>query len=46
MIAGIAYRMAILNSQLLDDILEETLGVVLIDEIDMHLHQKNNFCVK
>ena len=38
MIADIAYRMAILNPQLLDDILEETSGVVLIDEIDMHLH--------
>ena len=38
MIADIAYRMAILNPQLLDNILEETSGVVLIDEIDMHLH--------
>ena len=38
MIADIAYRMAILNPQLLDDILEKTSGVVLIDEIDMHLH--------
>ena len=38
MIADIAYRMAILNPQLLDDILEEISGVVLIDEIDMHLH--------
>ena len=38
MIADIAYRMAILNPQLLDNILQETSGVVLIDEIDMHLH--------
>lgn len=38
MIADIAYRMAILNPQLLDNVLEETSGVVLIDEIDMHLH--------
>ena len=38
MIADIAYRMAILNPQLLEDILKETSGVVLIDEIDMHLH--------
>ena len=38
MIADIAYRMAVLNPQLLDNILEETSGVVLIDEIDMHLH--------
>ena len=33
MIADIAYRMAILNPQLLDNILEEISGVVLIDEI-------------
>lgn len=38
MIADIAYRMAILNPQLLDNILLETSGIVLIDEIDMHLH--------
>lgn len=38
MIADIAYRMAILNPQLLDNILKKTSGVVLIDEIDMHLH--------
>lgn len=37
MIADIAYRMAILNPQLLDNILQETSGIVLIDEIDMHL---------
>lgn len=38
MAADIAYRMAVLNPQLLDHILEETPGIVLIDEIDMHLH--------
>lgn len=38
MIADIAYRMAILNPQLLDNILKKTSGIVLIDEIDMHLH--------
>ena len=38
MIADIAYRMAVLNPQLLNDILKETSGVVLVDEIDMHLH--------
>ena len=38
MVADIAYRMAVLNPQLLDNILEETTGVVLIDEVDMHLH--------
>lgn len=38
MVADIAYRMAVLNPQLLDRIAEETPGVVLIDEVDMHLH--------
>lgn len=38
MIADIAYRMAVLNPQLLDNILLQTSGIVLIDEIDMHLH--------
>lgn len=38
LIADIAYRMAILNPQLLDRVLLETEGVVLIDEVDLHLH--------
>lgn len=38
LIADIAYRMAILNPQLLDNVLSETEGIVLIDEIDLHLH--------
>jgi len=38
MIADIAYRMATLNPQLLGDVLTETPGIVLIDEIDLHLH--------
>ena len=38
MIADIAYRMAVLNPWLLDNVLAETPGVVLIDEIDLHLH--------
>lgn len=38
MVADIAYRMAILNPELLDNIKEETPGIILIDEIDMHLH--------
>ena len=38
LIADIAYRMAILNPQLLDKVLIETEGLVLIDEIDLHLH--------
>lgn len=37
LIADIAYRMATLNGQLLDKVLESP-GVVLVDEIDMHLH--------
>lgn len=38
MIADIAYRMAILNPQLLGNVLTETPGIILIDEIDLHLH--------
>lgn len=38
LIADIAYRMAILNPQLLNKVLVETEGIVLIDEIDLHLH--------
>lgn len=38
MIGDIAYRMAVLNPVLGDRILDETPGVVLIDEVDLHLH--------
>lgn len=38
LIADIAYRMAVLNPQLSGDVLTETDGVILIDEIDLHLH--------
>lgn len=38
MIADIAYRMAVLNPWLLEDVLKETTGIILIDEIDLHLH--------
>ena len=38
MIGDIAYRMAVLNPVLGDRVLEETSGVVLIDEVDLHLH--------
>jgi predicted ATP-binding protein involved in virulence len=38
MISDIAYRMAMLNPQLLDDVTNKTSGVVLIDELDLHLH--------
>ena len=37
-IADIAYRMAVLNPQLLENVVNLTPGVVLIDEIDLHLH--------
>jgi len=36
--ADIAYRAAQLNPQLGDSVLAETEGIVLIDEIDLHLH--------
>lgn len=38
MIGDIAYRMAVLNPVLGDRVLEKTSGIVLIDEIDLHLH--------
>lgn len=39
MVLDIAYRMALLNPDLLEEI-GKTPGVVLIDELDMHLHPK------
>lgn len=38
LIADIAYRMAVLNPQLGVNVLGETDGIILIDEIDLHLH--------
>lgn len=38
MIGDIAYRMAVLNPVLGNQVLEKTSGIVLIDEIDLHLH--------
>ena len=38
MVADIAYRMATLNPHLGATVIESTEGIVLIDEIDMHLH--------
>lgn len=38
MIVDIAYRMAVLNPMLGEKVFEETPGVILIDEIDLHLH--------
>lgn len=39
-VSDIAYRMAILNPQLGKEILDDTPGIVLIDEIEVHLHPK------
>lgn len=38
LVADIAYRMAVLNPQLLGDVINQTDGIVLIDEVDLHLH--------
>ncbi len=38
LVADIAYRMAQLNPQYLEDVIKKTAGIVLIDEIDQHLH--------
>lgn len=38
MVADIAYRMALLNPALGEKVIERTPGVVLIDEVDLHLH--------
>ena len=38
MISDIAYRMAVLNPQLGEHVLDKTPGIILIDEIDLHLH--------
>lgn len=38
MVADIAYRCALLNSHLGIQAAEESTGVVMIDEVDMHLH--------
>lgn len=40
MVLEIAYRMAVLNPNLLEGITSETTGIVLIDELDSHLHPK------
>jgi predicted ATP-binding protein involved in virulence len=40
MVADIAYRAAVLNPQLGRDAAQQTSGIVLIDEIDLHLHPK------
>lgn len=39
-VSDIAYRMAILNPMLGVEVVKKTTGIVLIDEIDLHLHPK------
>jgi predicted ATP-binding protein involved in virulence len=38
LVADIAYRMAVLNPQLLGGVCKKTSGIVVIDEVDLHLH--------
>jgi predicted ATP-binding protein involved in virulence len=45
MVAEIAYRCVVLNPHLGKLAVKQTKGVVLIDEIDMHLHPKWQQCV-
>lgn len=40
MVADLAFRMALLNPQLRERAVQETPGIVLIDELDLHLHPK------
>lgn len=40
MVADIAHRMAMLNPSVEENVVRETPGIVLIDEIDLHLHPK------
>jgi predicted ATP-binding protein involved in virulence len=40
LVADIAYRAAWMNPHLEDRVLQETDGIVLIDELDLHLHPK------
>lgn len=40
MVFDIAYRMAVLNAELRDRLTLDTPGIVLIDELDLHLHPK------
>lgn len=38
LVADIAYRMSVLNPQLMGEASKKTGGVILIDEVDLHLH--------
>jgi hypothetical protein len=45
MVADIAHRMARLNPDLGVEVLEKTQGIVVIDELDLHLHPKWQYSV-
>lgn len=40
MVADLAFRIALLNPHLRENAVQETPGIVLIDELDLHLHPK------
>lgn len=40
MVLEISYRMAVLNPNLFENVINKTPGIVLIDELDLHLHPK------
>lgn len=40
MVLDIAYRMSVLNPNLTRDAVKKTPGIVLVDELDLHLHPK------
>jgi predicted ATP-binding protein involved in virulence len=45
MVADIAHRMARLNPDLETKVLKETPGIVIIDEIELHLHPKRQYSI-
>ncbi|MDR2756138.1 MAG: AAA family ATPase [Planctomycetaceae bacterium] len=45
MVADIAHRMARLNPDLEAEVLQQTPGIVVIDELDLHLHPKWQYSV-
>lgn len=45
MLADIAYRMTLLNPNLEGDVFRITPGILLIDEVDLHLHPKWQECI-
>jgi predicted ATP-binding protein involved in virulence len=45
MVADIAHRMTRLNPDLGIEVLEKTPGIVVIDELDLHLHPKWQYSI-